>query len=296
MLSLFFRLLAIAWFAFLASSARGADIKRIIHPQYDLVLEGTIAPGDYEKLIKFIGESCPDACPSAIYLASPGGSLAEAIKIGRLVRAMRLKTQVPDNAPQEWRQKFQEIVKLANPKKNYLCTSACFFIAVAGIERSAESFFESTLLGVHRPYLSDSDLKILSADQALSSAAGVRLLIDSYLKEMGVPSKYLDLMFSVPKERVRWISDLDFQSDLEGFIPEFKDWLDAQCGASTEAETRFHEAIRAKLVRREKLNAEEEVKRSALAEKTSAIGECWAVVLPKMQQEAWKAYSDRKSR
>jgi hypothetical protein len=44
--------------------------------------------------------------------------------------------------------------------------------------------------------LSDSDLKTLSGDQAITSANRNRTTVENYLKEMNVPAEYADLMFS----------------------------------------------------------------------------------------------------
>src|SRR5690242_2334217 len=84
------------WFVALAGAAE-------ITGGQTVVLEGQIEPGDYDKLRDFLvvtrdyhslgGDllcSAPyeDGCPEEIYLASPGGDVAEAMKIGRLVRAL----------------------------------------------------------------------------------------------------------------------------------------------------------------------------------------------------------------
>ena len=64
----------------------------------------------------------------------------------------------------EVRRKNEAILK--EPKANYVCASACFFIFVAGIDRQSG---EGPLLGIHRPYLSEADLKRLSGDQVINS-------------------------------------------------------------------------------------------------------------------------------
>jgi hypothetical protein len=99
MLNSIFKLLGLAVGALcLASLATAAEIKRSDNPLYGIILEGTIVSGDYDKLRKLIDEDCPakyynsagyTTCPDTIYLASSGGSVAEAMKIGRLVRALR---------------------------------------------------------------------------------------------------------------------------------------------------------------------------------------------------------------
>ena len=147
MRNLIFRFIAATWLVCSATAASAAEIKISDHPLYSIILEGTIVPGDYDKLRKLIDENCPSkswstSCPSEIYLASPGGSVTEAIKIGRLVRTLRLGTQVPEDAPTDLRQKIIGALKLQDPKVNYLCTSACFFIAgktaaIFAVSRSA---------------------------------------------------------------------------------------------------------------------------------------------------------------
>ena len=89
MRSLIFRALSTAWLAVLLAPATGAEITQIVFPPADVILEGKIEPGDYEKLLKLIyliNEDCGENkyCARGIYLASPGGSLVEAMKIGRL--------------------------------------------------------------------------------------------------------------------------------------------------------------------------------------------------------------------
>jgi hypothetical protein len=62
---------------------------------------------------------------------------------------------------------------------------------------------------------------------------------------MGVPPKYPDLMFSVQKDKVRWIGKADFHADLEGVIPELKDWLAARCDKRTDVERAIWEKMMA---------------------------------------------------
>jgi hypothetical protein len=93
-----FRFLAAIWFMCAPVAAGAAEIK--INEDSAIILEGTIVPGDYDKFRKLINENCPSKswnllCPSVIYLASPGGNVTEAIKIGRLVRMLRLGIEVP---------------------------------------------------------------------------------------------------------------------------------------------------------------------------------------------------------
>ncbi len=119
-----------------------------------------------------------------------------------------------------------------------MCASACFFIFVAGIKREMENPLSANvpILGIHRPYLSDDDLNAMTGEQAISSANQIRPLVESYLKEMNVPTKYAELMHSISKDQMRWIKPAEFRADFEGPIPELNDWISARCDTRTEAE------------------------------------------------------------
>jgi hypothetical protein len=279
--------------ACLAGFANAAEIKVSEHPGYGIILEGTIVSGDYDKLRKLIEENCPakyynSACARDIYLASPGGNLAEAMKIGRLVRALRWGTQVPMEGPPDLLKSFVAALKLKDAKANYMCASACFFISVSGIER--EPTVGKVILGIHRPYMSDSDLKTLSANQAIESATQVRTIVEKYLKEMGVPAKYADLMFSISRDQVRWLDEADFQADFSGIIPELKDWMNAKCDNEIDADKRLWKIFDAKVARRETFTAAEEVIRETLGQKLKQRVECEGQVKDRLREDAWKAF------
>jgi hypothetical protein len=265
-----------------------ADIKQSL--KYDeVVLEGTIVSGDYDKLLSFVDDK--EAISSnqevrSIYLASPGGSVIEAIKIGRLVRALKMETVVPAvQTSSKTRNKAVEIHKLTNPEANYMCVSACFIVYVAGVSRDTDLFnFDGPILGIHRPYLTDHDLRTLSGDQAIASATGLRTAVESYLKEMSVPAKYAELMFSVPKDDVRWISNADYETDLEGIIPELKDWVGARCDPRTTIEKAKWEALKHK---QPALMTEEEKSISkVLVEKMSQLRICGDAAVSDLSHQA----------
>ncbi len=281
-----------AWAICFVGVSNAAEIKVSDHPGYGIILEGTIVSGDYDKLRKLVEENCfakyYNACAHEIYLASPGGSLAEAMKIGRLVRALRLGTQVPVEGSTDLLQSFVAALKLKDAKANYMCASACFFVSVAGIER--EPTVGKVILGIHRPYMSDSDLKTLSASQAITSAAQVRTIVETYLKEMSVPAKYADLMFSIPKDQVRWLDKADFQADFSGIIPELKDWMNAKCDNETDVDKRLWKMFNTKAARGETFTAAEEVVRQTLGQKLEQKIDCEIQVKGKLREDAWKAF------
>lgn len=298
MRTLIFRLLAATLLAVLVAPASGAEIREPRPEELGatgfarVILEGKVEIGDYDKLLKIIGDDCEmefrgmPACADGIFLASPGGDLIEAMKISSLLRKLRLETHIPSDLPSPYRQKTEAI--LEDAKANYMCASACFFMFVAGIDRERDTY--PPILGIHRPYLSEADLKTLSGNQVMASAAQMRILVEDYLKEMGVSTKYADLMFSIPKDQVRLINDDDFTADFEGYIPELRDWLDAKCNKLTDVEKVVEKSIQAKARRKEKLTEDDERMSRMLTEKYLQQGECLAQVLSKLRGDAWKQF------
>src|SRR5208282_1914877 len=78
-------------FLCLANQATAADIRPLIYDtgEYrEVVIEGTIEAGDFEKFIKIIRDN--EGQISMVYIFSAGGDFYEAMKIGRAMRALEL--------------------------------------------------------------------------------------------------------------------------------------------------------------------------------------------------------------
>src|SRR5215469_5282618 len=141
-----------------------------------MVFEGKIEAGDFERVTKFIIDSGQIA---KIYLASPGGDLAEAVKIGLLVRHLKLATIVPSKQLTQSDRGAALARHGLKDNKDYLCTSACFFIFIAGIYRSADDH-GSPILGIHSPTLIASATAKLGAEQANTAITRARKVIADY--------------------------------------------------------------------------------------------------------------------
>jgi len=189
------------------------------------VLEGRIETGDFEKFRTFIFKENT----VELYLASPGGNLAEAMKIGALVRSLRLSTMVPGKTLTNQKRNLAIARRgLKDPRANYMCSSACFLVFVAGIHRSSDDF-GPPILGIHRPFVPGTDVKTMSANNPTAVEDRTQQLVDNYLRAMDVPAKYAESMFSVPKKKILWIRNDEFKTDLDGFIPRLKAWVKAKC-------------------------------------------------------------------
>ena len=68
--------------------------------------------------------------------------------------------------------------------------------------------------------------------------------METYLKQMDVPAKYADRMFSIPKEQLLWISEDDYEADLK-IVPSLRDWVEAKCKL-TDIEKIAEESIKKK--------------------------------------------------
>jgi hypothetical protein len=250
-------------------------------PYDEVVLEGIIEPGDYNALRDYVAKN-PVA---SIYLASPGGDLAEAIRIGHLVRSVDLETTVPGKETPDLRQKLGARHHLKNAQANFMCASACFFVFVAGVRRDMDlTPYDEALLGIHRPYLTEAELRRIDARDAMASAKNTRAVVEDYLKAMSVPVKYVDRMFSVPKEQIEWIGAEDFKADFEGFIPELRDWMSARCDKRTDIEKAMWEALKDKLPA--DMTPEEKKIAQMLGEKMFAIDQCESDALAELSAKA----------
>ena len=199
-----------------------------LHPNGNLVVfEGQIERGDFEKVEKLARE----ASPTGIYLASPGGNLAEAMRIGALVRrlAWETKSAAGRSVPMNMRDSVAIAYGVKDPQRNNQCTSACFLIFISGIYRDGHG------IGIHRPFMSQADRERLAPEDQVRAANGVRAVVEHFVRRMGVPRRYVDEMYAMPSDRMRWITDDEIEADFKGFVPSVREWVKTQCG--DEAET-----------------------------------------------------------
>jgi hypothetical protein len=201
------------------------------------VFEGKIEAGDSDKFKDFILKS---GRLTDIYLASSGGNLAEAMKIGMLVRFLKLSTVVPSKQLTNQGRDLAAARHDLKDSKDYTCASACFFIFVAGIHRSSNDRGPA-ILGIHSPTLSPNDLTKMAPNQATVAKDRIRTIIESYLKVMDVPAKYIEEIYSAPDSRVRWIRNDEFQSDFAGFISELKALVKAKCDTRPSRAEQSHQ-------------------------------------------------------
>ena len=117
----------------------------------------------------------------------------------------------------------------------------------------------------------------------------MRMVVEDYLGEMDVPTKYANLMFSVANDRLRFIDDNEFGADFRGYIPELRDWL-AECSNLTDVERAVENVIEGKKKRGGRFTLDEARMDRMLSEKNVQQSGCLAQAGSKLREDAWKQF------
>lgn len=147
---------------------------------YSVQLSGNIENGDANRLEAKLRPLVADGRIFSFYLNSPGGSLIEGMKIGRVIRKYGLITYVGQHQGD------------GEKSLSGHCLSACALSFLGGSYRFVES---GSIYGVHRFYNNRSPSS-QDMDVAQILSAGV----SSYIREMGVEPGLFDQMTLAGKE------------------------------------------------------------------------------------------------
>ncbi|AXI45960.1 hypothetical protein C1J03_07945 [Sulfitobacter sp. SK012] len=123
-----------------------------------VLLEGAISVGDAERITKQITALAP--APTRVILNSPGGSVRDALRLGRELRDAGLTTEM---------------------RENDICYSACPYLLAAGIARDIP---ESASVGVHQHFFGENTF--LPAFVAVEDIQRGQGEVMRYFYEMGI--------------------------------------------------------------------------------------------------------------
>nr|WP_261368203.1 hypothetical protein [Pseudosulfitobacter koreense] len=137
-------------------------------------LEGTIAPDDATRISALITASVP--APDRLVLQSPGGSVADALELGRFIREQNIATEM---------------------RADEVCYSACPYLLAAGITRTIA---ESASVGVHQHYFGQST--ILPASFAVEDIQRGQGEVMTYLDEMGIDPLVMQHALTTPPDEI----------------------------------------------------------------------------------------------
>jgi len=170
-------------------------------------VSGLIAPGDTERLKALVQAtgfsvcSRENQCPSnnTISLDSPGGHLAEAIRMGVYISEQNFSTLL---------------------EKNAICESACALTFLGGFTNYEGYFFprryvhETAKLGVHRPYfgLPDRTYTGDEVEQVVEVVNEGVTAATAYLLKVGVGANFLQRMYNTPPKQMYRLSPLELST------------------------------------------------------------------------------------
>lgn len=137
-------------------------------------LAGQIAPGDADRFVSWLEQNRP--VETLVTLDSSGGSVADALAIGRTIRAAGYDTEVADGA---------------------VCMSACPYILAGGTERRVA---EGGVVGVHQHDFGENT--ILPAFMAIRDLQRGQAGVMDYLTEMGVDLRLMSHALRTPPEEI----------------------------------------------------------------------------------------------
>jgi hypothetical protein len=204
------------------------------------MIKGRIESGDGPKFAEFARNNHPFLVD--VMLWSPGGSVEEALKIGRLIRKALITTIAPDTGPNalyfdpvsgllERRPGLGALYGLTSnvcEGADCNCASACFLIWAAGVRRNG------SVLGVHRPTISSSGFAALPPDRAAHLYRQLLTEIRGFLNDMEVPHGITEIMSDTASNDIRWLKQNE-ASAME-MAPSIAEWIASSCGAMSKSE------------------------------------------------------------
>jgi hypothetical protein len=139
-----------------------------------LLARGRIDPGTAEAFAAEVEKR--GAYVKTVVLSSPGGSVSDAIKMGRLIRAKGFATEVENGG---------------------YCASSCPLVFAGGVERRAG---EKAAIGVHQIFAGAGQAGRLG--DGMTGAQRVSAECQRYLRDMGIDLEVWVHAMETPKERL----------------------------------------------------------------------------------------------
>lgn len=198
-----------------------------------ILLRGSIVRGDADRLLTAL-KSQPRG--SDIYrfllLDSPGGDVAEALKLTKIVQNALLETQ-------------NSSVVLTGLLKGpaYTCASSCVLILMAGVQRNFTPF-DGGRLGLHRPSFSPETYlgTSLASDLAERQHQAMRYVREFLLSE-GMPQRLVEEMMNRSSKEIYWVDFINDWLDVRSRAAWFDEMLISRCNFDPTAEGRVGRAM-----------------------------------------------------
>ncbi len=139
-----------------------------------VTLHGTIKEGDADRFAEWL--EAQDPLPERLWMDSPGGSVGDALAIGRLIRAQELPTGM---------------------QAGTVCLSACPYMLMGGTERVVDA---TAWVGVHQHYYGENIVQpaFMAVEDIQRSQAGVI----TYLDDMGISPLVMRHSLATPPDEI----------------------------------------------------------------------------------------------
>ena len=216
---------------------------------FAVTVEGDIASGDTIKLLMELLELksflFAGVVPRSVYLMSKGGDVEEAMKMGMLIRRLRLRTiapmKLPDSPPD------CEVV-LAD-RSNCICASACFLAYAGGVDRGG------SFLALHRPYIGKKAAKGLTDEEHEAAQKTAIAKILTYLNNMEVDRFFIDKMYGTSSQDSYIVTLRDvLEHRLGAVVPSIEEVLLSKCNDINSEEFRILQNTNDKRLKDELMN------------------------------------------
>jgi len=154
------------------------------------LLEGAIKPGDAARIAKQLDGLVPR--PDRVILNSPGGSVRDALDLGRILRDADYNTAMRDGD---------------------ICYSACPYLLAAGVARDIP---DTASVGVHQHYFGEST--ILPAFVAVEDIQRGQGEVMRYLNQMGIDPLVMSHALVTPPDQIYVLLPSELRA--YGFSPQ----------------------------------------------------------------------------
>ena len=234
-------LLMLAFFD--ATPARTAEIE--FQPvSCTVTIEGQIELGDEVKFYgKFLEAAEKRNCAVLnVTLASAGGNLDAAMKIGRQIRALHATTYAAWPYGSGEKRRCNSLAPYQVKMEHCLCASACFFLWAAGSSRGGEEIY------LHRPYFNPTVYRDFPGDTAAAYGDLARSA-RAYLTDMDIPTPIIDRMFATKSTDGTRLNEKELE--LLESAPYFEEFIIAKCGKLPAPDTWPTRTSRAKTLHKD---------------------------------------------
>ena len=139
---------------------------------------------EYEDSLNDFSRIVRDKHPTFVTFDSPGGNIAKALELGRLIRKTGLNTF---------------------GSRSLECDSACAFAFMGGVQRTAEP----DSIGMHKASLASP--RGVSVEDAVQTIQELTALVVEYMSDMGIDSGLLKVALSANSDDIRYLTSGEMQ-------------------------------------------------------------------------------------